>query len=95
MRKCQIFILTYVGYVKDGSAAVASFKKVHAACSASYLKKRKKGTKAEIPPPTSKAAKELLSIGNRLQFNVSGSIEHVRNLSALVNTFWPPSFSRT
>ena len=76
-----MLILKYVGYIKDGTAAVASFKKVHAACSASYLKKRKKGTKAEIPPPTSKAAKELLSIGNSLLCNVSGSIEHVRNLS--------------
>ena len=28
MHKCTIFILKYVGYVKDASFAVASFKKV-------------------------------------------------------------------
>ena len=73
--------MKYVGYVKDASSAVASFKKVHAQCSAAYLKKRKKGTKAAVPPPTSKAAQELLSIGNSLQFNVTGHMAHVSSLA--------------
>jgi hypothetical protein len=84
MRECKCVSWKYVGYVKNGTAAVSSFKKAHVDRTAVATKKRKKGSKPEIPPPVSKGAQQLLSIANIGQFNVSAVNEHAATLKGPV-----------
>ena len=68
--------LNIVLYLKDGNAAVASFKKAHARCCVAGTKKKKKvGNATQIPAPASKAGKVLLSIGAGAPHDVYNKID--------------------
>ena len=58
-------------YVKEAISSIGSFNKSLLARTAVSTKKKKKGAKAEIEPPVSLGARELLSMAHAAQFNIS------------------------